>query len=104
MKTIFVFLVLLLFVYPLFAQSDKLLGRWVLDFALTEDNSLVPLDHLYFSNEVIYEISPNKMKISAFTFDTKYIDDNEIDLGHMKLNFQHIIKSRYRKGISKVID
>jgi len=87
MKTIFVFLVSLLFAYPLFAQSDKLLGRWILDFALTEDNSLVPLDNPYFSNEVIYEISPNKMKISAFTFDTKYIGDNEIDLGHMKLSY-----------------
>lgn len=51
MKTIFVFLVSLLFAYPLFAQSDKLLGRWVLDFALTEENSFVPLDNPYFFTE-----------------------------------------------------
>ncbi len=87
MKILFIFLVSLLFVYPSFSQSDKLLGQWVLDFALTEQNSLVPLDNPYFSNEVIYEISRNKMKISAFTFDAKYIGDNEIDLGHMKLNY-----------------
>ncbi|RKE55323.1 hypothetical protein DFQ12_0154 [Sphingobacterium detergens] len=71
MKTIFVFLVSLLFAYPLFAQSDKLIGRWGLDFALTENNSLVPLDHLYPERD--------KMKIYAnvcfkgLTFNAKKI-------------------------------
>ena len=90
MKNIFAFFASLLFACPLFAQSNKLLGKWVLDFALTEENSLVPVDNPYFSNEVIYEISPNKMKISAYMFDAKYIGDNEIDLGHMKLNYAFI--------------
>ncbi|SUJ24910.1 Uncharacterised protein [Sphingobacterium multivorum] len=76
MKNIFAFFASLLFACPLFAQSNKLLGKWVLDFALTEENSLVPVDNPYFSNEVIYEISLNKMKISAYMFDAKYIGDN----------------------------
>ncbi|WP_312334665.1 hypothetical protein [Sphingobacterium sp.] len=90
MKNIFAFFASLLFTCPLFAQSNKLLGKWVLDFALTEENSRIPVDNPYFSNEVIYEISPNKMKISAYMFDAKYIGDNEIDLGHMKLNYAFI--------------
>jgi len=69
------------------AQSEKLLGKWVLDIVLSEDNALLPINDIQFSTEAIYVISPHKIEIHGYEQPARFIGSSEIQLGTRTLKY-----------------
>lgn len=72
------------------AQENNLRGGWILDVALLNDGSLLPVDHPLFSTQIVYRIDSDKIKIDDIEMPAEYTDSTII-LNNRTLHysFQH---------------
>ncbi|MEN5435469.1 hypothetical protein ABE545_17670 [Sphingobacterium faecium] len=93
MKGIIIIILFFVGINSLSAQSNALLGKWILDTSLTPEGKLLPLDDPLFSSLVIYEFTEKKLAINEHKFDAEFSGNYLIDLGNRKLNYE--IRNEY---------
>ena len=77
------------------AQSDELLGRWILVRTLSNDGKRLEINHPEYSKKMILDIKKNSLKIDDTNYNTKF-KNNEVSIyNNAKLNFSFQIKDNY---------
>jgi len=61
-------------------QENRLLGTWVLDFAMNGNKEIIDVHSPMFSNETIYTISSSKLIVNSMSFKANYDSFNNINL------------------------
>lgn len=84
-RSFLLFFLFCLFFHPLSAQENRLIGRWVLDFVTDANKMISDIHSPLFSNETIYEISKDQLKINDQEFKARYDDLRNIDMVHRTL-------------------
>src|SRR5690606_26103791 len=84
-KSFLLFFLFCLFFQPINAQENRLIGRWVLDFVTDANKMISDIHSPLFSNETIYEISKDELKINDQPFKARYDDLKNIDMVHRSL-------------------
>src|SRR5690606_41447552 len=79
-KSFLLFFLFCLFFQPINAQENRLIGRWVLDFITDADQLVSDIKSSKFSNETIYEISKDQIKINNTAFKAVYDDLRNIEM------------------------
>jgi len=64
----------------LMAQEKRIIGNWVLDFITDADQMISDIHSPMFSNETIYEISKDQIKINNTAFKAVYDDLRNIEM------------------------
>ncbi len=62
------------------AQEKRIIGNWVLDFITDADQMISDIHSPMFSNETIYEISKDQIKINNTAFKAVYDDLRNIEM------------------------